>query len=77
MTATIKLELTLDKLIEAISSLNLEEKCQILEVIEQQIFELEEEHYQDDSETIAELELVRKEYQQGNYITLDDFLSKS
>jgi hypothetical protein len=77
MTATIKLELTLDKLIEAISSLNLEEKCQILKVIEQQIFELEEEHYQDDSETIAELELVRNEYQQGDYITLDDFLSKS
>lgn len=77
MTAIIKLELTLDKLIEAINSLDFEEKCQIREVIEQQIFEQEEENYQDNSDTIAELELVRKEYQQGEYVTLHQFLAQS
>jgi hypothetical protein len=76
MIATIKLELSLDKLIEVISSLDFEEKCQLKEVIEQQIFELEEENYQDDPETIAELELIKNEYQQGDYITLDNFLDE-
>lgn len=77
MTATVKLELSLEKLVEIISSLNLEEKFQLREVIEQQIFEAEEENYQDDAETVAELELVRKEYEQGDYVTLDDFLSQT
>ena len=77
MTVTIKLELTLDKLIEAISSLDFEEKCKLREVIEQQIFEIEEENYEDDPETLAELELVKNEYKQGDYITLDDFLAQT
>jgi len=77
MTATIKLELSLEKLVEVISSLDFDEKCQLKEVIEQQIFEAEEEKYQDNTETLAELELVRKEYEQGDYVTLDDFLSQS
>ena len=77
MTATIKLELTLDKLIEAINSLDFEEKCQIREVIEQQIFEQEEENYKDNSDTREELDLIRKEYQEGEYVTLNEFLAQS
>jgi hypothetical protein len=77
MTATLKLELTLDKLIEAINSLDFEEKCQLREVIEQQIFEKEEENYQDNPDMKEELKLIRKEYQEGEYVTLDQFLVHS
>ncbi len=76
MTATLTLELTLDQLITAINCLDFEEKCQLKELIEQQIFEKEEENYQDNSETKEELELIRKEYQEGEYITLDQFLAQ-
>ncbi|MBV6622055.1 MAG: hypothetical protein KI793_03725 [Rivularia sp. (in: Bacteria)] len=38
MPAIVKLQLTLETLVEAISSLDLEEKCQLQKIIEQQIF---------------------------------------
>ncbi|MBE9212486.1 hypothetical protein IQ247_07125 [Plectonema cf. radiosum LEGE 06105] len=45
MPAIVKLQLSLETLAEAISSLDLEEKCQLQEIIEQQIFEAEEALY--------------------------------
>jgi mRNA interferase RelE/StbE len=77
MSATIKIELSLDNLIEAISSLDFAEKCQLKEIIDQQIFAIEEDFYEDSPETIAELELVNKEYEQKEYLTLDDFWVKN
>jgi hypothetical protein len=74
MPATVKLQLSLETLIEAITSLDLKEKCRLREVIEQQIFEAEEELYEDDRETIAELQSVRAEYEAGDYLTLDEYL---
>lgn len=76
MPATIKLQLSLDNLIEAITSLDLQEKCSIREVIEQQIFEAEEEFYKEDSETIAEIQSVRAEYETGEYLTFDQYLAE-
>lgn len=75
MATTIKIELSFDNLIEAISLLNFEEKSQLKDIIEQQIFEAEEKKYQDNLETKTELELVRNEYKQGKYLTLDEFLA--
>ena len=76
MPATIKLQLSLDNLIEAITSLYLQEKCSLREVIEQQIFEAEEELYQEDSETVAEIQSVRAEYETGEYLTFDEYLAE-
>jgi hypothetical protein len=36
----------------------------------------EETSYQDDEETLAELQQVRDEYQSGDYVTLEQYLSK-
>jgi hypothetical protein len=44
-------------------------------MLEQQIFE-EEASYQEDEETLAELQTVRAEYQSGDYVTLDQYLGK-
>ncbi|MGK7895576.1 MAG: hypothetical protein AB4372_18670 [Xenococcus sp. (in: cyanobacteria)] len=52
----------------------MQEKCRLLEVIEQQIFELEEELYEEQSETTAEIQSVRAEYKTGDYLTLDEYL---
>lgn len=77
MPATIKLQLSLETLIEAITSLDLQEKSYLREVIEQQIFEAEEELYEDDAKTIAELQSIRNEYQAGDYLTFDEYLAKN
>jgi hypothetical protein len=75
MPAIVKLQLSLEALAEAIYSLDLEEKRQLQEMIEQKIFEEEEELYEDDAEIEAEIETVRAEYAAGEYLTLDEYLA--
>ncbi|AOC51778.1 MAG: hypothetical protein IM473_15230 [Microcystis sp. M015S2] len=76
MSTTINLKITFESLTEAIKSLDLTQKQQLLEILEQQIFQAEETSYQDDEETLAELQQVRDEYQSGDYVTLEQYLSK-
>ncbi|MBD2456266.1 hypothetical protein H6G80_19585 [Nostoc sp. FACHB-87] len=71
MPAIVKVQLSLEALAEAISSLDLKEKRQLQELIEQQIFEAEEALYEDDAQTQAEIGFVRAEYRNGKFITLD------
>lgn len=75
MPAIVKLQLSLETLAEAISSLDLTEKRQLQELIEQQIFEAEEALYEDDAETLAEIQAVRTEYSDGESVTIDEFLA--
>lgn len=75
MPAIVKLQLSLETLAEAISSLDLTEKRQLQELIEQQIFEAEEALYEDDAETLAEIEAVRAEYKDGESLTIDEYLA--
>jgi hypothetical protein len=76
MPAIVKLQLSLEVLAQAISSLDLEEKRQLQEIIEQQIFEAEEALYEDDIETQTEIQAVRTEYAVGEYMTIDQYLAK-
>ncbi|MEH1942366.1 MAG: hypothetical protein V7L01_19425 [Nostoc sp.] len=75
MPAIVKLQLSLETLAEAISSLDLTEKRQLQELIEQQIFEAEEALYEDDAETLAEIQAVRTEYSDGESVTIDEYLA--
>ncbi|MEH2026574.1 hypothetical protein [Nostoc sp.] len=75
MPAIVKLQLSLETLAEAISSLDLTEKRQLQELIEQQIFEAEEALYGDDAETLAEIQAVRAEYRDGESVTIDEYLA--
>ncbi len=75
MPAIVKLQLTLAAFAEAISSLDLAEKRQLQEIIEQQIFESEEALYEDDVETQEEIQAVRAEYALGESITMDEYLT--
>lgn len=74
MTTTISLQVSLDSLIQAVSSLDLEAKRHLIDIIEQQIFEAEEAGYVEDPETEADIEAVKLEYQQGDFISIDDFI---
>lgn len=74
MPAIVKL--TVEALAEAISSLDLEEKRQLQEILEQKIFEDEEAVYEDDLETLAEIQAVRDEYAAGDYLTYDEYLAQ-
>ncbi|MEH1818244.1 MAG: hypothetical protein V7L31_03965 [Nostoc sp.] len=75
MPAIVKLQLSLETLAEAISSLDLTEKRQLQELIEQQIFEDEEALYEDDAETLAEIQAVCAEYSNGESMTLNEYLA--
>jgi len=74
MSATVNLQISLDALIQAVSALNIDAKRQLLEVIEQQVFEAEEAEYEEDSEPKAEIEAVQVEYSRGEFMTLDQFI---
>jgi hypothetical protein len=75
MPAIVKLQLSLETLAEAISSLDLTEKRQLQELIEQQIFEAEEALYEDDVETLAEIQAVRAEYKDGELVTINEYVA--
>jgi hypothetical protein len=77
MPATLKLHLSLEDLANAIASLSLEEKKQLLERIEQQIFEAEESFSEDAPDTITEIQAVKAEYAAGEYLTMDEYLTHS
>jgi hypothetical protein len=74
MPGTVKLQLSIETLIEVISSLDLEEKQQLQEVIEQQIFEAEEDAMEQDLQVLAEITEARKAYQQGDYQTVQEYI---
>jgi hypothetical protein len=75
MPAIVQLQLSLEALASAISSLDLEEKRQLQEMIEQQIFEAEEALHEDDAETQEEIQAVRAEYSLGESMTMDEYLT--
>jgi hypothetical protein len=74
---TINLEIPFELLASAIDDLDLSQKQQLLERLEQQIFEAEESTYDDSPETLVELQAVRREYEIGDYLTLEQYLTVS
>jgi hypothetical protein len=74
MPATVRLQLSLETLIEVISSLDLEEKQQLKGIIEQQIFEAEEDAMEQDPQVLAEIAEARKAYQEGDYQTIQEYI---
>lgn len=71
-TKIINLQVSPESLIQAVSSLDLGVRRQLVEIIEQPIFEAEEAAYGEDAETIAEIDAVQAEYDRGEFMTIDD-----
>jgi regulator of replication initiation timing len=74
MSATVKLQVSFESLIEAIATLDLENKRHLLEILEDQIFETEEE-MENSPEVLAEVEESRKAHQTGDYQTIEEYIA--
>ena len=71
----VRMQVSLESLIEAIATLDLGVKRKLMEIIEDQIFESEEESMENDPEVLAEVEEARKAYQIGDYQTLQEYIT--
>lgn len=68
---TVKLEISFQSLLEAISSLEISERYKIWEFLEAELFQKEE----DSPEDIAEIEAARADYNAGDYTTFDRYMA--
>jgi hypothetical protein len=67
-------QIPFESLIEAITSLDLEKKHQLLEIIEDLVFEAEEESIEHDRQVLEEVEEARKAYQSGDSQTIQEYI---
>lgn len=65
---------TVESLALAIKRLSFKDKERLLDMIEQQIFEEEEDNYEETEESLAELAAARAEIEAGNYVTVEDYI---
>lgn len=73
---TVNISIPFNTLIETIKSLNLEEQKKILIMLEDEIF-ISEEEWENSPEIIEEVQLARKAYEDGDFVTLEDFITNS
>ncbi len=71
----VRMQVSLESLIEAIATLDLGVKRKLMEIIEDQIIESEEESMENDPEVLAEVEEARKAYQIGDYQTIQEYIT--
>jgi hypothetical protein len=70
----VRMQVSLESLMEAITPLNVEVKRKLLEILEDQIFEAEEDSMENDPQMLAEVEEARKAYQIGDYQTIQEYI---
>jgi hypothetical protein len=69
---TVKVDISFQSLLEAISLLGIAEKQQVLEFVESELFSDDE----DSAEDIAEIQAARAEIQAGDYTTFDRYTAE-
>jgi hypothetical protein len=69
---TVKIDISFQSLLAAISSLEIADKQKLLELLEAELFQDEE----DSPEDIAEIEAARADYKAGDYITFDEYTTQ-
>jgi len=65
----VKVDISFQSFLEAISSLGLAEKHQLLELLEAELFPDDE----DSTEDITDIQAARADYEAGDYITFDEY----
>ncbi|GAP98430.1 hypothetical protein [Leptolyngbya sp. NIES-2104] len=71
----VNLQVSFESLIEAVTSLSLEDKRKLADILEDAIFETEED-LENDPEVLAEVEEARKDYREGNYQTIQEYAAQ-
>jgi hypothetical protein len=67
--STVKVDISFQSLLEAVSSLGIAEKHQLLEFVEAELFPDDE----DSPDDIAEIQAARADYAAGDYTTFDRY----
>ncbi|MFM7406199.1 MAG: hypothetical protein ACKO3K_05930 [Cuspidothrix sp.] len=71
---TIKLQIPLESLIEAITSLSLAEKQEILEFLQADLIDEENDLIEENPQIMKEVAEARKAYQNGEYQTIQEYI---
>ncbi|BAU10895.1 hypothetical protein LEP3755_13870 [Leptolyngbya sp. NIES-3755] len=74
MSAIVNLQIPFESLVKAVASLSLEDKRKLADILEDAIFGAEED-LENDPEVLAEVEEARKNYQEGNYRTIQEYIA--
>jgi hypothetical protein len=75
-TGTIKLVLPFDILSDAVAELSLEDKRWLLDLLYEQIEQADEEVLEQDPAVQAEIEQVLKDYEAGDYLTIEAYMAQ-
>lgn len=75
MNTKISVEITIESLVAAITSLSLERQRQLLDILEDQVFDAEEDAMENDPEVIAEVTAARHAYEIGDYQTVQEYVA--
>lgn len=74
---SVKLSVPFTSLVAAISELDLQDKRTLLEMLEEEIGQLEEEIWEKQPTLQAELKQARVEYAEGDFISIEEYISRS
>ncbi|MBD1809113.1 hypothetical protein H6F98_27195 [Microcoleus sp. FACHB-SPT15] len=72
---TVRLQIPFESLVDAISSLGLEEKRRLWQLLEEEIAQAEEDLLEEDPTIQAEIEEARTAYQTGDYQTIEEYMA--
>ncbi|NET70785.1 MAG: hypothetical protein F6K62_07420 [Sphaerospermopsis sp. SIO1G2] len=72
----LNLFIPMELLINSLNALSLSEKQQLWQILDEAIAEAEEESWREDEETKKEIQLVRDEYGNGEYMTFQQYLNQ-
>ena len=71
----LNLFIPMELLINSLNALSLSEKQQLWRILDEAIADAEEDDWREDEETKKEIQLVRDEYANGEYMTFQQYLN--
>jgi hypothetical protein len=72
----VELLIPFESLINCIEKLNMQEKIRLWELLDEEIAQIEEDMLEQNPIIQSEIQEARDAYKTGNYITLDEYISK-
>ena len=73
---TVKLLIPFESLANSIAKLSAVDKRRLWELLDQEMAQIEEEAWEQDPTTQAEIQEARAAYQSGDYVTIDDYVAQ-
>ncbi|MFB2837698.1 hypothetical protein [Floridanema evergladense] len=72
---TVQVAIPFESLIDVISSLNLEDKRKLWQMLDEEISQAEEDLLEEDPTVVAEIEAARIAYKNGDYQSIDEYIA--